>query len=172
MKSNATWVCILSVGMALVIAVVENSAKASEFLADFREGTDSNGTGAVATPESAPLIGPIAENARILVGHWRKTTIVFEQPKDEHLVLHADGTVENWNMDDAYRSRSATMTGRWNVEGKTLRTARMKNRSVSHNRLRFTRGSWFFRAFRTELTLLGKNREVEGQATVPTISKW
>lgn len=117
MKSNATWVCILSVGMAFVIAVAENSAKASE-VEPISEKASILLVQVPATPEPAPLIGPIAENARILVGHWRKTTIVFEQPKDEHLVLHADGTVENWTV--TVSSRSATMTGRWNVEGKTL----------------------------------------------------
>ena len=53
-----------------------------------------------------------------LVGHWRKTTIVFESPKDEHLVLRADGTAENWVV--TAESRSEPVTGRWSVEGKTL----------------------------------------------------
>ena len=26
-----------------------------------------------------------SENTKRLIGHWRKTTIVFESPKDEHL---------------------------------------------------------------------------------------
>lgn len=30
---------------------------------------------------------PLSEGARALVGHWRTTTIVFESPEDEHLVL-------------------------------------------------------------------------------------
>ena len=30
-----------------------------------------------------------SDNMQQLIGHWRKTTIVFESPKDEHLVLHA-----------------------------------------------------------------------------------
>jgi len=37
---------------------------------------------------------------------------------DEHLVLHVDGTVENWTA-TAYERR-APETGHWNVEGKTL----------------------------------------------------
>jgi hypothetical protein len=81
------------------------------------------------TPEPAPSIGPISENARILVGHWRKTTIVFEQPKDEHLVLHADGTAENWVVTAS--GGSATTTGRWNVEGKTLHLLLEGNDRVS-----------------------------------------
>jgi hypothetical protein len=59
-----------------------------------------------------------SENTKRLIGHWRKTTIVFESPKDEHLVLHADGTAENWTV--TADSRSAPITGRWSVEGKTL----------------------------------------------------
>jgi len=53
-----------------------------------------------------------------LIGHWRKTTIVFGSPKDEHLVLHADGTAENWVV--TAESRSEPVSGRWSVEGKTL----------------------------------------------------
>ena len=53
-----------------------------------------------------------------LIAHWRKTTIVFGSPKDEHLVLHADGTAENWTV--TAESRSEHVAGRWSVEGKTL----------------------------------------------------
>ncbi len=59
-----------------------------------------------------------SENTKRLIGHWRKTTIVFESPKDEHLVLHADGTAENWVV--TADSRSEPINGRWSVEGKTL----------------------------------------------------
>ena len=58
-----------------------------------------------------------SDNMQRLIGHWRKTTIVFESPKDEHLVLHADGTAENWVV--TADSRSKPVTGRWSVEGKT-----------------------------------------------------
>jgi hypothetical protein len=58
------------------------------------------------------------ENTDQLVGHWRKTTIVFESPKDEHLVLNADGTAENWVV--TADSRGQPITERWKVEGKTL----------------------------------------------------
>jgi hypothetical protein len=37
---------------------------------------------------------------------------------DEHLVLHSDGTVENWTV-TAYERREPA-TGHWSVEGKTL----------------------------------------------------
>jgi hypothetical protein len=59
-----------------------------------------------------------SENTSPLAGHWRKTTIVFESPKDEHLVLHADGSAENWTV--TAESRSEPVTGHWSVEGKTL----------------------------------------------------
>ena len=59
-----------------------------------------------------------SENPSPLVGHWRKTTIVFETPKDEHLVLHADGTAEDWTV--TAESRTEPITGHWVVEGKTL----------------------------------------------------
>jgi hypothetical protein len=57
-------------------------------------------------------------NTQRLSGHWRKTTIVFGSPKDEHLVLHSDGTAEKWIV--TAESRSEPVTGRWSVEGKTL----------------------------------------------------
>ncbi len=60
-----------------------------------------------------------SESAKPLIGHWRKTTIVFESPKDEHLVLHADGKAENWVV--TATERTETTTGRWSVEGKTLK---------------------------------------------------
>ena len=59
-----------------------------------------------------------SENSNALIGHWRKTTISYTGPIDEHLVLHVDGTVENWTA-TAYERREP-VTGHWNVEGKTL----------------------------------------------------
>ncbi len=59
------------------------------------------------------------DNAQVLVGHWRKTTIVFESPRDEHLVLHADGTAENWVVTAS--SRTEPLNGSWSVEGKVLK---------------------------------------------------
>jgi hypothetical protein len=62
--------------------------------------------------------GSSSENSNALIGHWRKTTISYTGPTDEHLVLHVDGTVENWTA-TAYERREP-VTGHWNVEGKTL----------------------------------------------------
>jgi hypothetical protein len=57
-------------------------------------------------------------NEQQLVGHWRKTTIGYTGPIDEHLVLRSNGTVENWTV-TAY-DRREPVTGHWNVDGKTL----------------------------------------------------
>ena len=59
-----------------------------------------------------------AQDADALVGHWRKTTIRFEQPRDEHLVLGADGRMANWVV--TADSRSDPLTGAWSAEGAML----------------------------------------------------
>jgi hypothetical protein len=61
---------------------------------------------------------PSSENASALVGHWRKTTISYTGAIDEHLVLHSNGTVENWTV-MAYEHREPVI-GHWSVEGKML----------------------------------------------------
>jgi hypothetical protein len=81
------------------------------FAAISMEPADS---GITTLQESAPS----SENASALAGHWRKTTISYTGPIDEHLVLHSNGTVENWTA-TAYERREP-MTGHWSVEGKTL----------------------------------------------------
>ena len=63
--------------------------------------------------------GEVPESAKVLVGHWRKTTIGYVGPRDEHLVLHADGTAENWVV--TATSQTERTTGQWTVEGKTLK---------------------------------------------------
>jgi hypothetical protein len=59
-----------------------------------------------------------SKNSNALIGHWRKTTISYTGPIDEHLVLHVDTTVENWTV-TAYERREP-VTGHWSVERKTL----------------------------------------------------
>jgi hypothetical protein len=59
-----------------------------------------------------------SDNTTQLIGHWRKTTIGYVGPKDEHLVLHPDGTAEDWTV--TAESRTEPITGHWVVEGKTL----------------------------------------------------
>jgi hypothetical protein len=61
---------------------------------------------------------PSSENSSGLIGHWRKTTIGDTGPVDEHLVLHSDGTVENWTV-TAYERREP-VAGHWSVDGKIL----------------------------------------------------
>lgn len=68
-----------------------------------------------------------AESSRVLVGHWRKTTIVFENPQDEHLVLDADGAATTWEVTAS--GRSPTTIGRWTVESKTL-TLRLEGNTI------------------------------------------
>jgi hypothetical protein len=77
--------------------------------------TVAAGSGVIMFQESGDAS---SDNKQRLIGHWRKTTIVFGSPKDEHLILHADGTVENWTV--TAESRSEPVAGRWSVEGKTL----------------------------------------------------
>ena len=105
MNSSIKRVCNIAIAVALAITAAGISAQASE-------------------------VEPISESARVLVGHWRKTTIVFENPKDEHLVLNADGTAENWVVTAS--SRSGTTTGTWRVEGKILTLLLEENKEVSH----------------------------------------
>ena len=61
------------------------------------------------------------DNAGVLMGHWRTTSIVLESPQDEHLVFKPDGTVENWIV--TARSRSGVTKGTWKVDGRTLTLA-------------------------------------------------
>jgi hypothetical protein len=66
----------------------------------------------------APTAGTAAAPAPTLAGHWRKTSIVFESPRDEHLVLHEDGTAETWTATASGRTPSTR--GRWSAKGGML----------------------------------------------------
>jgi hypothetical protein len=57
-------------------------------------------------------------NAGALVGHWRKTTIAFGEPRDENLVLRANGSAERWVV--TARSRTPVASGLWRVDDKVL----------------------------------------------------
>jgi hypothetical protein len=54
----------------------------------------------------------------VLVGHWRTTRIVFESPRDDHLVLRVDGTAERWSVTAS--SSGPKTVGRWAVAGSVL----------------------------------------------------
>jgi hypothetical protein len=73
--------------------------------------------------EVPPAQPPAAQPARptrgpTLVGHWRSTTIVFESPRDEHLVLRTDGTAETWIVTAS--DKTPITRGRWRNRGTTL----------------------------------------------------
>jgi hypothetical protein len=66
-------------------------------------------------PAACPAL---AQDGGELAGHWRKTTIVFESPRDEHLILGADNTFQNWT---ATATETGTpLTGRWETNENTL----------------------------------------------------
>ena len=71
----------------------------------------------------------MSDGTNTVVGHWRKTTIVLESPQDEHLVLNADATAENWTMTPA--GQSAITTGTWRVEGKILSLLLAEKKEIS-----------------------------------------
>jgi hypothetical protein len=93
------------------ITLLANCA-AFAFAAFSIEAADS---GIITFQESS---GPSSGNASALIGHWRKTTISYTGPIDEHLVLHSDGTVGDLAATDY--ERREPVTGHWSVEGKTL----------------------------------------------------
>jgi hypothetical protein len=117
MKLDAMRVCMFSIAAALVGMTGVKATQASEIGPLSKRPSVLMAQGA-AVPERPQSAAPISESALVLVGHWRKTTIVFEQPEDEHLALHADGTVENWIVTAS--GRSAPTAGTWSVEGKML----------------------------------------------------
>ena len=89
-----------------------SAAAASSAVITFQESSDAS-----------------SDTKQQLIGHWRKTTIVSGSPKDEHLVLHADGTAETWVV--TAESRSEPVTGRWSVGGKILTLSFGENENAS-----------------------------------------
>jgi hypothetical protein len=117
MKPSAQRIGVLSTAVVLGIATAEIYAEASGVgpISERKPVLMVQGAGSHERPQVSE---PISETARVLVGHWRKTTIVFEQPEDEHLVLYTNGTAENWVATAS--GHSPPTTGIWNVEGKML----------------------------------------------------
>ena len=85
------------------------AAAAATRLADAAKGTQG------APQPSAPARGATDPG---LVGHWRTTRIVFESPRDDHLVLRVDGTAERWSVTAS--SSGPKTVGRWAVAGSVL----------------------------------------------------
>jgi hypothetical protein len=74
---------------------------------------------AAAPPKAADELSPSQpDGAPTLAGHWRSTQIVFDQPRDEHVVLRADGTAETWVV--TADNRTPVTRGRWRVQGTNL----------------------------------------------------
>jgi len=93
---------ITVVAQCAVLVFVAYSTKAAEpGIITFQESSQSS-----------------SEQSSGLIGHWRKTTIGYTGPIDEHLVLNSNGTVENWTV-TAYERRDP-VTGHWSVDGKML----------------------------------------------------
>ena len=57
---------------------------------------------------------PDSARPPVLVGHWRSTRIVLEEPVDDHLTLGADGRMTTWQVKAT--SRSTPQAGRWRVQ--------------------------------------------------------
>ena len=60
----------------------------------------------------------LAQDAAELVGHWRKTTIVFESPRDEHLILNAESTFQNWTVTAS--ETETPLAGQWEANENML----------------------------------------------------
>ena len=71
-----------------------------------------------AAPAPVPAPTPAPSQGTTLAGHWRKTTIVFGDPRDEHLVLREGGIAETWVV--TATSRTPVTRGRWSAKGATL----------------------------------------------------
>jgi hypothetical protein len=70
------------------------------------------------TPVPNPSPKPPPGGQPTLAGHWRNTRIIFEGPRDEHLVLSANGSAETWQVTAS--SRTPVTRGRWSVQGTML----------------------------------------------------
>ena len=90
------WPALGALGAATKMAATANAAPAPE-------------------PGAAPGPRPTPGGAPTLVRHWRSTSIVFGDPRDEHLVLREDGTAETWIV--TVSSRTPVTRGRWTVKG-------------------------------------------------------
>jgi hypothetical protein len=89
-------------------------------LAAARRMAQAAAAGSSPAPSPAPPAAqPTAPaRAQTLTGHWRNTRIVFEQPQDEHLVIHPDGTAETWMVTAG--GQTPVTRGRWRSQGTTF----------------------------------------------------
>lgn len=89
-------------GALAAATAMANSANAS-----------SSGGGASGSTDSVE-----ARADQPLVGHWQFTRIEFGSPRDENLILRADGAAEHWFA--TALGRSEVSTGRWTTSGSTF----------------------------------------------------
>jgi len=80
-------------------------------------------------------------NSAALVGHWRKTTVAFGEPRDENLVLRANGAAERWVV--TAKTRTPIATGIWRVDDKIL-TVQIEGQNTSSLPFTFHQGQLVF----------------------------
>jgi hypothetical protein len=80
-------------------------------------------------------------NPAALVGHWRKTTISYVGPRDENLVLRANGAAERWEV--TAQSRTPVATGTWRVDDKIL-TVQIAGKNTASLPFTFHQGQLVF----------------------------
>jgi hypothetical protein len=69
-------------------------------------------------PVVTPRPAPAPTKVPVLTGHWRNTSIVFESPRDEHLVLNVNGSAETWIVTAS--GKTPVTRGRWTAKGTML----------------------------------------------------
>ena len=77
-----------------------------------------NAAFAAALSLTTAVFPTLAQDGGELVGHWRKTTIVFESPRDEHLILNADSTFQNWTV--TATETETPLAGQWEANENML----------------------------------------------------
>ena len=80
-------------------------------------------------------------NSAALVGHWRKTTVSFVEPRDENLVLRANGAAERWVV--TAKARTPVATGTWRVDDKIL-TVQIEGQNTASLPFTFHQGQLVF----------------------------
>jgi hypothetical protein len=112
-SSDATWRLVVSVCVvAMALAAVPATSRP-----DVSGATLAQAFSAEAThPALAQTTGP--GRAQNLIGHWRNTRIIFDRPRDEHIVFRANGLVEKWSVTAS--RRSSIVRGRWESQANAL----------------------------------------------------
>lgn len=118
-------------GTALIVAALSSGAEISSQSPSGANSPSSSPSTYQMSPDKVKETvrsASDAESAGVVIGHWSTTTIVFEKPKDVHLVLDANGAAATWEVTAS--TRSGKRMGTWSVEGKNL-TLRLEGNIVS-----------------------------------------